>query len=108
MTVVHAFPSQGSLFFDARDDGRSFRVNSHPDRGIVVFSTWRHGSCVASCHLDRADIPALVNELVVGLAAPAEGAWTEPTYVEFSPPLATPASKPRRPVRWRGRRKDRG
>jgi len=108
MTVVHAFPSQGGLFFDARDDGRSFRISSHPDQGVVVLSTWRHGTCVASCHLDRVDIPALVNELVTGLAVPVEPAWTEPTYVEFSPVATAPEFRPRWPRRWPGRRKDAG
>ncbi|HZC70828.1 MAG TPA: hypothetical protein VE442_09050 [Jatrophihabitans sp.] len=49
MTVVHAVPSHGDVFFDVRDDGRNLRLNWHPDQGIVVLSTWRHGSCIASC-----------------------------------------------------------
>jgi hypothetical protein len=76
MTVVHAFPAQGGVFFDIRDDGRAFRVAWHAERGMVVLSTWRHGSCVATCQLDREDIPSLVNELVAGLAT-QPGPWTD-------------------------------
>jgi len=96
MTVVHALPSRGGVFFDVRDDGRTFRVGWHADQGMVVLSTWRHGSCVATCHLDRTDIPTLVNELVEGLAATPPQSWTEPTYVEF----AAAAAKPRFGPRW--------
>lgn len=97
MTVVHAFPSQGGVFFDVRDDGRTFRVGWHANRGMVVLSTWRHGSCVATCHLDRTEIPTLVNELVAGLAAAPDRPWTEPTYVEFSAASIEPRFKPHWP-----------
>lgn len=84
MTVVHAFPSQGGVLFDVRDDGRALRVSWHSDQGIVVLSTWRHDSCTSTCHIARADIPVLVTELVTGLAATPDQPWAEPTYVDFS------------------------
>ncbi|HKC27240.1 MAG TPA: hypothetical protein VKB75_04435 [Jatrophihabitans sp.] len=68
MTVVHAFPARGGIFFDVRDDGRTLRINWHAERGIVVLSTWRDGNCISTCHIDRGDVPELVKELVDGLA----------------------------------------
>src|SRR5919204_1997909 len=84
MTVVHAFPSHGDVFFDVRDDGRNLRLNWHPDEGIVVLSTWRHGRCIATCHLLRNDVPDLIGQLVDGLAVLPSQPWTEPTYINFS------------------------
>jgi hypothetical protein len=84
MTVVQAFPAHGDVFFDIRDDGRNLRVNWHHDRGLVVLSTWRHGSCIASCQVDRADVPGLINQLVEGLAVVPSPPWTEPIYADFS------------------------
>jgi hypothetical protein len=69
MTVVHAFPAHGDVLFDVRDDGRSLRIGWHPQDGIVVLSIWRHGSCVSTCRLARADVPRLITRLAGGLAA---------------------------------------
>lgn len=84
MTVVQALPSRGDVYFDVRDDGRALRVGWHVDQEVVVFSSWRYGSCVASCQVDRTDVPALVSELVRGLAASPSPDWTEPIFVDFS------------------------
>src|ERR687888_2124761 len=84
MTVVHAFPSHGDVFFDVRDDGRNLRLNWHPEQGIVVLSTWRHGSCIATCHILRSDVPGLIGQLVEGLAVLPSEPWTEPTYIDFA------------------------
>src|SRR5438874_7989096 len=85
MTVVQALPSRGDVFFDVRDDGRALRVGWHVDQGVVVLSSWRYGSCVSSCHVDREAVPALVAELVRGLAAtPTNQGWTDPICVDFS------------------------
>jgi hypothetical protein len=84
MTVVQALPSRGDVFFDVRDDGRAMRVGWHVDEEVVALSTWRYGSCVASCHVDRNDVPALVSALVRGLAATPSPGWTDPIYVDFS------------------------
>lgn len=84
MTVVQALPSRGDVYFDVRDDGRALRVGWHVDQEVVVLSTWRYGSCVASCHVDRRDVPGLVAELVRGLAVAPSPGWTEPSYIDFS------------------------
>jgi hypothetical protein len=85
MTVMHALPTHGDVFFDIRDDGRNLRLSWHDDQALLVLSTWRHGSCTASCQLDRQDVARLVTHLVEGLAAQPTETWTEPTYVEFAP-----------------------
>jgi hypothetical protein len=84
MTVVQAFPAHGDVFFDVRDDGRNLRVNWHHDRDLVVLSTWRHGSCIATCQVNRTDVPGLINQLVDGLAFVPTPSWTEPLYADFS------------------------
>ena len=84
MTVVQAFPAHGDVFFDVRDDGRNLRVNWHHERDLVVLSTWRHGSCIASCQVDRGDVPGLIKQLVEGLAFVPSPPWTEPIYADFS------------------------
>jgi hypothetical protein len=96
MTVVQALPSRGDVFFDVRDDGRALRVGWHATEGVVVLSSWRYGSCVSSCQVDRDDVPALIAELARGLAAtPPRQAWTDPIYVDFS----RDADAPRSPLR---------
>jgi hypothetical protein len=104
MTVVQALPSHGDVFFDVRDDGRSLRVNWHSDQDLAVLSTWRHGSCVATCHVARADVPSLVAQLVNGLAISPNQAWAPVTYVNFgkrrrwSRLAASAAERMRRPT----------
>ena len=100
MTVVQALPSRGDVYFDVRDDGRALRVGWHVDQEIVVLSTWRYGSCVASCHVDRKDVPALISELVQGLAATPDREWTDPTYVDFSRDAVTPRPSRSRSPKW--------
>jgi hypothetical protein len=77
MTVVQAFPSHGDVFFDVRDDGRNLRINWHHERDLVVLSTWRHGTCIASCQIDRSDVPNLISQLVDGLSRGAASGATE-------------------------------
>jgi len=84
MTVVQAFPSHGDVFFDVRDDGRNLRINWHHERDMVVLSTWRHGSCISTCQVDRTDVPGLIGQLVEGLAFVPSPPWTEPIYADFS------------------------
>ncbi len=84
MTVLTPFPAYGDVLFDVRDDGRALRIGWHPESGIVVLSIWRHGSCVSTCQLDRADVPVLINELAEGLAVVPAPPWTEPTFVPFA------------------------
>jgi hypothetical protein len=84
MTVVQAFPAHGGVVFDLRDDGRNLRVNWHHEHDMVVLSTWRHGSCIATCQVDRSDVPGLVGQFVEGLAFVPAPPWTEPIYGDFS------------------------
>lgn len=105
MTVVQAFPSHGDVFFDVRDDGRNLRVNWHHERDLVVLSTWRHGSCIATCQVDRTDIPKLIAQLVDGLAFEPRPPWTDPIYVDFAPVHRRPdiATRLAALLRWRRR-----
>lgn len=107
MTVVQAFPSHGDVFFDVRDDGRNLRVNWHHDRDLVVLSTWRHGSCIATCQVERTDVPKLVAQLVDGLAFEPSSPWTEPIYADFSPVPIRPDIASRFAALLRRRREDR-
>ena len=103
MTVVQAFPSHGDVFFDVRDDGRNLRVNWHHERDLVVLSTWRHGSCIATCQVDRTDVPKLIAQLVDGLAFEPSPPWTEPIYADFAPARRRPDLPTRLAalLRWR-------
>lgn len=68
MDNVLALPAHGSVLLDARGDSRALRVSWHPEAGLVVLSLWRAGTCVGSFRLTRADVPALIDTLVRGLA----------------------------------------
>src|SRR4051794_25279661 len=84
MAQVSALPATGGVVFDTRDDGRSLRVEWHPNDDLLVLSTWRGNSCVATCHISRTDAVALIGDLVDGLAVkPAP--WTAPTYGRLRP-----------------------
>ena len=89
MTAVSVLPVAGDVLFDARNDGRSLRVNWHPVDDLCVLSMWRAGRCVATFQLPRSQTPALINSLVNGLAQerpasqpepaqPTPQPWTEP------------------------------
>jgi len=67
---VLALPSSGELLADARGGGRWMRVTWHEEVDLVVLSLWKHTSCVGTLRLEREQVPALVNALVEGLAAP--------------------------------------
>lgn len=66
MTAVSPLPRVGEVLFDVRDGGRTLRVSRHGR--LWVLSTWVGGDCISTFQLDRADVAALVNELVCGLA----------------------------------------
>ncbi|MBR7743421.1 hypothetical protein KC207_08980 [Phycicoccus sp. BSK3Z-2] len=61
---------------DVRGDGRALRATWHDDAGVLVLSVWRDNVCVATTRVAPADVPALVEVLVGGLAdvATASGA----------------------------------
>jgi len=69
MAVVLALPARGEVLLDARGSARALRVSWHHDEGIVVLSMWHEGVCTGSFRLDKADVPAMVNSLVCGLAS---------------------------------------
>lgn len=67
MDVV-PLPPRGEWFADARD-GRALRVSWHAEQGVVILSTWRDDSCVASVQLEPAEAARLIGVLADGLAA---------------------------------------
>ena len=72
---VVALPSSGEVLADVRGNGRWLRVTWHDEVDVVVLSLWKQMSCVGALRLDRADVPALVDSLVQGLArTPGPGA----------------------------------
>ena len=71
MSVVPLQP-QGEWFADARAEERALRVSWHLERGCVVLSTWRDGSCVATTRLTPDEAARLISVLADGLAAAAE------------------------------------
>jgi hypothetical protein len=77
MTAKRARPASGDVFVDVRDDSRAMRVSTHRDGDIVVFSIWRGNTCTASFRLDQADVPALIDSLVRGLACSGTGTSPE-------------------------------
>lgn len=70
MTVV-ALPVHGHWAADARGEGRSIRVSTHVEKGLVVLSLWRAGTCVGTARLSPEDAAAVVAGLTEGLAAMA-------------------------------------
>jgi hypothetical protein len=68
MGQVAPLPSNGEVFFDVRDEGRSMRLSWHPELGGFVMSIWRNGYCVASFQMDPREVPRLVASFVASLA----------------------------------------
>ena len=95
MTAVSVLPVAGDVLFDARNDGRSLRVNWHPVDDLCVLSMWRAGQCVATFQLPRSQTPALINSLVNGLAQERPASQPEPAQPE-SAHRRSPVS--RRPI----------
>ena len=86
MTAVSVLPVAGDVLFDARNDGRSLRVNWHPVDDLCVLSMWRAGRCVATFQLPRSQTPALINSLVNGLAQERPASQPEPAQPEPAQP----------------------
>jgi len=68
MTVV-PMPAHGEWYADAREGGRALRVSWHAERGCVVLSTWKDGTCTGTARLGPHDAARLVGMLAGGLAA---------------------------------------
>lgn len=64
---MHPLPAEGSVFFDARGDGRALRASWHHESGVVVLSLWRDNVCTGSFRLAVDEVPALVELLRRGL-----------------------------------------
>lgn len=69
---VVALPVSGEILADARGGDRWMRVTWHDEADLVVLSLWRGDACVATFRLTPDQVPALVNDLVAGLAARGE------------------------------------
>jgi hypothetical protein len=69
---VVALPVSGEILADARGGDRWMRVTWHDEADLVVLSLWRGDACVATFRLAPDQVPALVNDLVAGLAARGE------------------------------------
>lgn len=69
MGDVVAMPLRGSTALpDARGEQRALQVTWHDRDDVVVISTWRAGSCVATVRLDPGQASALIAALADGLA----------------------------------------
>lgn len=70
MGDVVMLPLRGSTALpDVRGQQRALQVTWHERDDVVVVSTWRAGSCVASVRLAPAQAAALIAALADGLAA---------------------------------------
>ena len=74
MQPVRPLPAAGSVFFDARGDGRALRVSWHAESDIVVLSLWRENVCVGSFRLAVDEVPDFIELLREGLDAAYDGA----------------------------------
>lgn len=71
---VLPMPTLGEVVADPRGGGRWLRVTWHHEADVVVLSLWREDTCVGTARVGRADVPALVQALVGGLADDAASA----------------------------------
>ncbi len=69
MKPVRPLPAAGSVFFDARGDGRALRVSWHSESEMVVLSLWRDNVCVGSFRLSVDEVPDMIDLLRAGLDA---------------------------------------
>jgi hypothetical protein len=81
LAEIATAPAHGEVLQDARGGGRWMRVTWHHEAEVVVLSSWRDQTCVGTVRLSRADVPALVNVLVEGLAddSPTPGKRRRPS-----------------------------
>ena len=69
MTVV-ALPVHGHWAEDVRGEGRSIRVSTHVEKGLVVVSLWRGTTCVGSARLSPEDSATSTKQILAsGLAS---------------------------------------
>ena len=76
MAQVVPLPLDTGVLLDARGGGRAMRVTWHHEAGsagLVVLSLWHDQVCIGTFRLASADVPALVQTLVEGLAVSRSG-----------------------------------
>ena len=72
MDRVSPLPSNGAVFFDPRDQGRSLRVSFHREQSVFVISQWRGGECLATFRLATSDVPQFIYALTRSLSDSSE------------------------------------
>jgi hypothetical protein len=83
MTVI-PLPRHGQWIEDLRGEGRSVRVSTHEDAGLLNLSIWRHDTCVGTVRLSPEDVATLMGGLSEGLAQMAQSrpARDEPDRIQ--------------------------
>jgi hypothetical protein len=74
MDIVSPLPSQGTVFFDPRDESRVLRLSYHDELGVFVISLWRDDTCLGTFRLAVDEAPRLVHAMVSSLTATPPGA----------------------------------
>ena len=69
MPAARPLPAVGSMFLDARGDGRALRVSWHGEAGVVVLSLWRENVCAGSFRMPVEQVPDVIDLLARGLAS---------------------------------------
>ncbi|GAB6987078.1 hypothetical protein [Nocardioides pyridinolyticus] len=82
MTAVRPFPTEGSIFLDARGGDRALRASWHEEAGVVVLSLWRDNICAGSFRLTIDEVPDLIEMLRAGLVRAYDAACTRLEAVE--------------------------
>ncbi len=67
MATARPLPETGSIFLDARGNGRALRVSWHPEADCVVLSLWRENVCAGSFRLRVDEVPDVIEVLRTGL-----------------------------------------
>jgi len=67
MEPVSPLPTQGAVFFDPRDEGRSLRVSFHDALGVFVLSLWKDNTCLGTFRLPADEAPRLIHSMVSAL-----------------------------------------
>jgi hypothetical protein len=69
MEPVSPLPTQGAVFFDPRDEGRSLRLSFHDDLGVFVLSLWRDDTCLGTFRLAADEAPRMIHSMVTALVS---------------------------------------
>jgi hypothetical protein len=77
MEPVSPLPTQGAVFFDPRDEGRSLRLSFHDDLGFFVLSLWRDDTCLGTFRLAVEEAPRMIHSVVTALVSGEEATTTD-------------------------------